>query len=155
MLHLNRIRKLLELAGDHGNPTADDLAELFNTVRTIAVVGFSRDPNKAARRVPSYLASKHYEVIPINPNADRILGKEAYATITDVPILIDLVVIFRPSAEAGQFVIEAATRVERPAIWLQDGIWAKKEIQVVRGQNVTAVQNMCTYEVHQALNKGF
>ena len=155
MLHLDRIQKLLELAGDPGNPTADELVELFNTARTIAVIGFSRDPNKAARRVPSYLASKNYEVIPINPNADRILGKAAYATITDVRILIDLVVVFRPSAEAGLFVTEAAARAERPAIWLQDGIWAEEEIQVVRGKNMTAVQNMCTYEVHQALNKGF
>ena len=153
MLHLDHIQELLELAGDPGNPTADELAELFNTACTIAVVGFSRDPNKAARRVPSYLASRNYDVIPINPNADRILGKAAYATITDVPTPIDLVVIFRPSAEAGLFVIEAAARAERPAIWLQDGIWAKKEIQAARGQSITAVQNMCTYEVHRALIK--
>ena len=67
---------------------------------------------------------------------------------------VDLVVIFRPSAEAGQFVIESAKRPERPAIWLQDGIWAKSEIGEVRAEQMTAVQNMCTYLVHQALNKG-
>ena len=145
MLHLARIQKLLELAGDPGNPTADELAELFGTARTIAVIGFSRDDIKAARRVPSYLASRNYEVIPINPKADRILGKATYATITDVRILIDLVVVFRPSAEAGLFVTEAAARAERPALWLQDGIWAEEELQVVRGKNMSAVHKMCTY----------
>lgn len=154
MLRLEPIRKLLELAGDPDNPTAEELTELFNRIQTIAVIGLSRDPNKAARRVPSYLASRNYDVIPINPYADKILGNETYNTISDVPASVDLVVIFRPSTEAGQFVIESAKRSERPAIWLQEGIWAKSEIREVRAQRVTAVQNMCTYLVHQALNKG-
>ncbi len=154
VLRLEPIRKLLELAGDPHNPTAEELMELFNRLRTIAVIGLSRDPNKAARRVPSYLASRNFNVIPVNPYADRILGKETYSTISDVPISVDLVVIFRPSAEAGQFVIESAKRPERPAIWLQEGIWAKSEIGEVRAEQMTAVQNMCTYLVHQALNKG-
>ena len=154
MLRLEPIRKLLELAGDPDNPTAEELMKLFSRTQTIAVIGLSRDPDKAARRVPSYLASRNYDVIPINPYADKILGKETYDTISDVPGPVDLVVIFRPSAEAGQFVIESAKRSERPAIWLQKGIWAKSEIREVRAQRVTAVQNMCTYLVHQALSKG-
>ena len=154
MLRLEPIRKLLELSQDADNPTAEELTELFGRIRTIAVIGLSRDPNKAARRVPSYLASRNYDVIPINPYADRILGKETYNAISDVPASVDLVVIFRPSAEAGQFVVESAKRPERPAIWLQEGIWAKPEIREVRAQRVIAVQNMCTYLVHQALNKG-
>jgi len=154
VLRLEPIRKLLELAGDPDNPTAEELLELFNRIQTIAVLGLSRDPNKAARRVPSYLASRNYDVIPINPYADRIPDKETYNTISDVPKSVDLVVIFRPSAEAGQFVIESAKRSEQPAIWLQEGIWAKSEIREVRAQRMTAVQNVCTYLVHQALNKG-
>lgn len=154
MLRLEPIRKLLELAGDPDNPTAEELIELFGRIQTIAVIGLSRDPDKAARRVPAYLASRNYDVIPINPYADKILGKETYETISDVPGPVDLVVIFRPSAEAGQFVRESAKRPEQPAIWLQEGIWANLEIREVRAQRVTAVQNMCTYLVHQALNEG-
>ena len=154
MLRLETIRKLLDLAGDPDNPTAEELMELFSQIQTIAVIGLSRDTDKVARRVPSYLASRNYDVIPINPYADKILGKETYDTISDVPGPVDLVVIFRPSAEAGQFVTESAKRPERPAIWLQEGIWAKPEIREVRAQRVTAVQNMCTYLVHQALNEG-
>ena len=85
MLELEPIRKLLELAGDPDNPTAEELMELFSRTQTIAVIGLSRDPDKAARRVPSYLASRNYDVIPINPYADKILGKETYNTINDVP----------------------------------------------------------------------
>jgi len=154
VLRLDPIRKLLELAGDPSNPTAEELAELFDRTETIAVIGLSRDPDKAAQQVPSYLASKSYDVIPVNPDANRILGKEGYNTISDVPQSVDLVVIFRPSDKAGRFVTESGRRSERPAIWLQEGIWAKPEIEAVRAGGLTAVQNMCAYRVHRFLNAG-
>ena len=75
--------------------------ELFSQIQTIAVIGLSRDPDKAARRVPSYLASRNYDVIPINPYADKILGKETYDKISDVPGPVDLVVIFRQIGRAS------------------------------------------------------
>ena len=143
---------MLELSGDPGNPIAEELDELFHRMQTIAVIGLSRDPAKTARRVPSYLAAKGYDVIPVNPYTDRILGRDAYATITDVPEAVDLVVIFRPSDQVGPFVTETAQRPERPVIWLQEGIWAESEIEAARESGLKAVQNMCTYRVHRALS---
>ena len=62
-----------------------------------------------------------------------------------------MVVIFRPSDEAGKFVEEAAARPERPAIWLQQGIRADEEITRARAQGITAVQDLCSFVVHRAL----
>lgn len=143
--------RLLEASSDPANPSPEVLRDLFERMREIAVVGLSRDPLKAARRVPSYLAARGYDVIPVNPYADRILGREAYATLADVEAPVDLVLIFRPTGEAGAQVREAARRPERPAIWLQEGIHADAEVTEARNAGLVAVQDLCAYKVHRAL----
>jgi predicted CoA-binding protein len=149
---LTELRRILERSSDRANPSAEALRDLFDTVERIAVVGLSRFPEKAARRVPSYLAAKGYDVVPINPHADRIFGKQVYRRLSDVPGRLDMVVVFRPSQEAGAIVAEAAARTDRPAIWLQQGITAAQEIAAARAGGATAVQDLCAFEVHRALN---
>lgn len=148
---LIELERMLASSSDPDNPSAEELLVLFRSVRHIAVVGLSRDPLKSARRVPSYLATKGYDVIPVNPNADRILGRQAYDTLGEVPDGVDLVMIFRPSDQAGPFVEAAAARPERPAIWLQSGILAAEEISAARADGLTAVQDLCAFRVHRAL----
>lgn len=148
---LSEVRALLESSSDPENPSAEELRELFDAVQRIAVVGLSRFPEKAARRVPSYLAAKGYEIVPVNPNAELIFGRHVYPTLADVPGKLDMVVIFRPSTEAGGFVKAAAARPERPAIWLQQGIRADEEVAAARAAGITAVQDLCTFLVHRAL----
>lgn len=151
MNDLTELRSLLAASSDRNNPSAEELRDLFESVDRIAVIGLSRFPEKAARRVPSYLAAKGYEIEPVNPHADRILGKPVYGTLGDVPGAIDMVVVFRPSAEAGALVTEAVARPERPAIWLQEGIRADEQIAAARAGGALAVQDLCTFKVHRAL----
>lgn len=145
------IRHLLDDSADPENPPPERLVQMFEDVERIAVVGLSRDPAKAARRVPSYLAAKGYEVVPVNPHADRLLGRPAADSLDDVVEPVDMVVIFRPSSEAASHLRAAAARPERPVIWLQEGILAPTEAAEARAQGLTVVQDMCTYKVHRAL----
>jgi len=148
---LDELRHVLAASTDEQNPSAEELEALLDRVERIGVIGLSRFPEKAARRVPSYLAAKGYEVVPINPNADRILGKDVYDRLADVEGDLDMVMIFRPSAEAGPLVREVAERPEHPAIWLQEGIVAPEEIAAARAAGITAVQDLCAFKVHRAL----
>jgi len=152
MDNLQELRGLLEASGDPDNPTPQQLEQLLERAEHIGVVGLSRFPEKAARRVPSYLAAKGYDVVPINPNARRIFGRDVYESLSDVPDALDLVIVFRPSGEAGRFVTEAAARPERPAIWLQEGIFADPEISAARAKGILAVQDLCAFKVHRALH---
>lgn len=151
---LQELRKLLEESSDPENPSAEEIRTLFEKVWRIAVVGLSRDPAKTARRVPAYLATKGFEVVPVNPYAERILGRRAWPTLTDVPDPVDMVVLFRPSDEAGAFVREALARPEEPAIWLQEGITAPDAVAEARAAGRTVVQDLCSYKVHRALRTG-
>ena len=142
--------RVLDESSDHANPGAEQIRDLLERARRIAVIGLSRSPEKPARRVPAYLAAKGYEIIPVNPHADRILGKQAFARIDDVPGPLDIVMIFRPSADAGAFVRAAAARPEHPAIWLAEGIRADEDVSRARAEGITAVQDLCAYKAHRA-----
>jgi predicted CoA-binding protein len=148
---LLEVKRELQASSDPGNPTAEELRTILETVERIAVIGLSRHSEKPARRVPSYLAAKGYEVIPVNPNAERILGQTAYDRIQDVKEPVDMVLIFRPSEQAGRFVEDAAARPERPVIWLQSGIRVDSEAAAARAAGLTVVQDLCVFRIHRAL----
>jgi uncharacterized protein len=146
--HLNR---LLRDSADRNNPPPEIIREILVRSRVIAVVGLSRDPTKAARRVPSYLATKGYDVIPVNPFADRILGRPAVPSLADVAETVDLVLVFRPPEQAEAVVDSAAARPERPVIWLQEGITAPAAAARARAGGRTVIQDLCIFKAHRAL----
>ncbi len=148
---LKELRGLVADTSDPGNPSAEVMHDLFRRIRRIIVVGISRSPEKPSRSVPAYLSARGYEIVPVNPSAERILGRTAYPSLAEVPGPADMVMIFRPSDQAGPFVLEAAARPERPAIWLSEGIRADAEIAAVRARGITAVQNLCAYRAHKSL----
>lgn len=138
-------------SGDPDNPPPAALREALRSARTIAVVGISRDPVKAARRVPSYLSTKGYEILPVNPYADHILGRPARKTLAEVSVPVDMVLVFRPSAEAAGLIEEAAGRPEHPVIWLQEGIRDDEAAGAAREAGRTVVQDLCIFKIHRAL----
>ncbi len=151
---LSAVDSLLQDSQDRDNPSAGELHRLLDRTRTVAVVGLSRDPEKAARRVPSYLAAKGLEVIPVNPNATRILGRDARHSLDEVKEPVDLVLVFRPSEEAGEVVKQAAAREEEPIIWLQEGILAPEATDSARAAGISVVQDLCIFKVHRSLPPG-
>ncbi|TKX83147.1 CoA-binding protein, partial [Halorubrum sp. SS5] len=108
-------------------PITDDAGlDRLLDAETIAVVGCSTTPGKAAHDVPAYLQRQGYEVIPVNPFADEVLGERAYDAVGEVEESIDLVDVFRPSEEVPD-IVEAvrerhADRGDAGAVWLQLGI---------------------------------
>lgn len=145
------VQAVLEQSSDSDNPDVDEIHRLVRRTLTIAVVGMSRNPAKAARRVPSYLAAKGGDIIPVNPTADRLLGKPARKSLMEVTEPVDMVLVFRPSDEAGAIIREAAARPERPVIWLQEGIRADEEAREARAAGLAVIQDLCLYKVHRAL----
>src|SRR3954451_16890021 len=108
-----RLERVLRSSGDRANnPGPDEMRALIRRTDSVAVVGMSRDPMKPARRIPSYLAAMGAYIIPINPLAGRMLGKPVRKTLEDVTERVDMVLIFRPSAQVGPIVRAAAARPE-------------------------------------------
>lgn len=132
--------------------TTDD-AELKTAldVETIAVVGCSATPGKAAHGVPKYLQEHGYQIIPVNPTTDEVLGEPAYDSLGDVEEEIELVDVFRPSDEASGIVDEVLARDDVETVWLQLGIRDDEAGERVTDSGRQFVQDKCVKVEHQRL----
>lgn len=145
------LQAVLDESSDPDNPGLEEIHELVRRTIRIAVVGISRDPAKPARRIPSYLRAKGAEIIPINPRGGQIFGREMVPSLSDVTDPVDMVLIFRPSEVAGEFVDQAAARPGNPIIWLQEGIRSDEAASRAREDGIPVVQDLCIYKVHRSL----
>lgn len=117
-------------------------AEILRDATTIAVVGASRHEYKAAHSVPLQLQRYGWRVIPVNPSAAEIWGERAYPSLTDVPVPIDLVNVFRPSDQATE-VVRQAIAVGAKAVWLQLGIVSAEGRQLALEAGIDYVEDLC------------
>ncbi|CAN5224434.1 CoA-binding protein [soil metagenome] len=120
----------------------DDPAEILERSRTIAVVGMSTDPAKAAYSVPAELQAAGFRIVPVNPNAAEILGETAYASLADVPDPIDVVEVFRPAEEAPD-VARQAVEIGAKAVWLQEGIRSAEARRIAKEAGLDYVEDRC------------
>ncbi|RQG89962.1 CoA-binding protein [Natrarchaeobius halalkaliphilus] len=118
---------------------------------TIAVVGCSSTPGKAAHDVPLYLDERGYDVIPVNPFADEIFGRSVPDTLSDVDEGVEVVCVFRPSEEVGGIVDGSLEREDVEAIWMQQGIRDDEAAARAEDDGRTVVQNRCMKIEHRRL----
>jgi predicted CoA-binding protein len=102
-----------ELQARYQDPNV--IRRVLRQARTIAIVGASTDSYKASHMVMSYLQAEGYRCIPVNPNADAILGERCYPDVASIPDAIDVVDIFRPAHECPA-ILEAAERAEQAGL---------------------------------------
>lgn len=137
-------------------PVSDDdtLRELLEMNR-IAVVGCSSTPGKAAHEIPAYLQRQGYDIIPVNPFADEILGEPAVDSLSEVESEIELVDVFRPSEEVAEIVDETIDRMaaenDVETIWLQLGIHDDEAVETAEDAGLTVVEDRCLKVEHQRL----
>lgn len=93
------------------------------------------------------MQSAGYQVIPVNPNESEVLGKNAYASLIDVPEKIDLVDVFRRSEEAGA-VVDEAIAVGAKAVWLQEGVVDDQAAQRALDAGLLVVMDRCWLKEH-------
>lgn len=108
----------------------------------IAVVGASRDPSKAAHRVPAQMQRYGWRIIPVNPTVDELFGERAYASLADIPHPVDLVDVFRPARDAVGVVREAVA-IGAPAVWLQLGIVSPEARRIAEEAGIDYVEDRC------------
>lgn len=131
------------------NHTDDQIKEIYS-LKNIAVVGISKNPEKAAHYVPKYLKDKGYNIIPINPTADKILDSKCYSSLKDVQEQVNIVDVFRPSDQVMPVVEEAITK-EPKVVWLQEGIHDEEAEESARKSGIDVVFNRCMLAEHQRL----
>jgi len=117
---------------------------LLEETSTWAVVGLSPDPRRDSHRIAAMLQRRGKRVIPVNPHADEVLGERAYAALGELPddAAVDVVDVFRRSADAGAHVDEAIAIGAR-GVWLQLGVIDEAAAQRARDAGLLVVMDRC------------
>ena len=131
--------------------------EVLRRCKTIAVVGASKSPEKEAFTVPRYLKEHGYQIVPVNPNANEILGEKAYPSLLALPEevaeTVDVVEVFRPSGELLEVALQAAElkkKYGRPKyFWAQQGLKSDEAGVTLGKSGIQYVMDACMRTVHQ------
>ena len=132
--------------------TAEEIRDILNTSRTIAVVGHSDDPTRDSYRVARYLAEQGYQVFAVNPNARSIPGLKFYPDLESVPGPIDIVDIFR-RADAIPGIVDEAIRLRAKSVWMQEGLADNAAADQARAAGLKVVMSRCIMKEHRALSR--
>ncbi len=116
---------------------------MLQRARTIAVVGASRDPDKAGGSVPAGLQDRGFRIIPINPHAETLFGERVYRSLLDVPEKVDVVDVFRPAPDTPEIARQAAA-IGAGALWLQLGIRSEESRRIAEAAGMDYVEDECT-----------
>jgi predicted CoA-binding protein len=132
-----------------------DPGAVLEAATTIAVVGASTTPGKAAYAIPRTLLAAGFRMIPVNPRADEIHGQKAYPTLADVPEPVDLVDLFRPAAEAPGLAREAVA-IGAKGLWLQLGIVSAEARRIAEEAGLDYFEDLCVgvEVVERGIRKG-
>ncbi|MEQ8822468.1 MAG: CoA-binding protein [Sumerlaeia bacterium] len=132
------------------NPSENALRTLLANARTVAVVGLSGRPGRAATYVSRYLHQAGYRLFPIHPQSDTVFDLPVHRRLADVPEPIDVVLVFRRSEDTPPIARDAAAAGAK-VLWLQSGITHPDIPPIAENGGMTLVMDRCIMMDHQAL----
>ena len=131
----------------------EQLLRIYSEARTIAVVGASADPSKAAYHIPLYLQSQEYRILPVNPRGGELFGEHVFRSLAEIDVPVDVVDVFRPAAETPA-IAQQAVGIGAKVLWLQLGIESNEARQIAEDAGLTVVMNRCMGATHHLLGLG-
>jgi predicted CoA-binding protein len=136
-----------------------EIEQILKEHKNIAIVGLSRNTEKDSYRVGAYLKKHGFQIIPVNPLAEEVLGEKSYRSLLDVPVeikVIDIVDIFRRSEDVPPIVEQAialkAKHGKPNVVWMQLGITNEKAAKAAEKAGLAVVMNKCIMIEHAHLS---
>ena len=116
------------------------------------MVGLSSDPGKPSYGIAGYLAEQGYNIIPVNPNAQEILGRTSYPDLSSIPEKVDVVEIFRRSEDVIP-IVEEAIKIGARVVWMQEEIVNEEAAARARDAGLLVVMDKCLFKEHQRMTQ--
>jgi len=118
------------------------IEEILSGSKTVAVVGISDKPERPSHVVAKFLQGRGYRVIPVNPLLTDVLGEKAYKSLPEIPVRVDLVDVFRKSADVPP-VAEDAVRIGARYFWMQEGVESDRAREILDAAGIPWVMDRC------------
>ena len=131
------------------NSNKEQIKEIFEMVKTIAVLGLSPDPDKDSHRVAAYLQNCGYKIDPVYPKGETILGETVYKSLEEIPFPVDMVNIFRKPDALDAISDACIKRGDIKVFWAQAGIVNNEAAQKAKDAGMIVVQNQCAMVDHR------
>ncbi len=129
------------------------LRRILKTCRTIAVVGLSAEWHRPSFFAAKYMQQHGYRIVPVNPKYDRILGERCYARLEDIGFAVDMVDVFRKTADVTP-IAAGAVAIGAKCLWQQIGVVNTEAAALARDAGLDAVMDRCVKIEHARLFGG-
>jgi len=133
------------------NSNREEIKEYFENTKTIAVIGCSPNPTKDSNKVAKYLVEAGYEMIPVYPKEEEILGQKVYRSLVEIDKPVDMVVVFRKPAVVSAVADACIERGDVKVLWTQIGIVNNEASQKAKEAGIAVVQNHCAMVEHREI----
>lgn len=124
------------------NPTNEQIKEILEQTKTIAVVGLSDNPERTSHMVTKEMQKLGYKIIPVNPNVESVLGEQSYPSLTAIGQPVDMVNVYRRS-EFIMPIAEEAVQIKAKTLWLQQGIINEQAAAYALEHGLQVVMDRC------------
>ena len=126
------------------------IREILAQTRRVAVIGLSSNPDRASYGVAEALQSEGFDIVPVNPNEDKVLGENAFPDLRHVTGMVDVVDVFRASEHVPQIVDACIERGVR-TLWLQEGVIHHEAAQKAVDAGIEVVMDRCMLKEYRRL----
>jgi predicted CoA-binding protein len=148
------LARLLKSQRTWVGPSARERLQILRNAKTVAIVGASPNPARSSFFVATYLQqSSDYKLYFVNPNADEILGQKVYKSLADLPVVPDIVDVFRKASDIPS-VIDDVVAIGAKTIWVQLGIWNEDAAIYGEAKGLTVVMDRCIKVEHARFHGG-
>ena len=129
-------------------PTSKEIESILKESKTIAIVGLSPKEERDSNSVAKYMIEAGYEIYPVNPMCDQILGQKSYPSLSEIPVKIDIVDIFR-KLDAVPGIVDEAIKIKAKTIWMQENIIHNGAAKTAKEAGLKVVMNKCIMVEHR------
>jgi predicted CoA-binding protein len=133
------------------NPSREEIGDILKKAKRIAVVGLSNNPERTSYMVSEAMQKAGYEIIPVNPTIDEVLGVKAVASLKDIKGHVDIVNVFRRSEQLLDVAKECA-EIDADVFWAQQGLFNDDAYEFLKEKGFTVIMDRCI-KVEHAITK--
>lgn len=130
--------------------TDQEVKNILQNAKTIAVVGLSSNPARPSCGVARYLQAKGYKIYPVNPNETEVFGEQAYPDLKSLPVVPDIVNVFRKSSEVSA-IVDECIEIGAKFIWFQLGVVNLEGLEKASNAEIKTVFDRCIMVDHRDL----
>ncbi|NOX38777.1 MAG: CoA-binding protein [Calditrichaeota bacterium] len=125
------------------DPSMDQqIVKILTAYRNVAIVGASNKPHRDSFQVTQFLMEQGFQIFPVNPNVEEILGRKCYPSLMDIPETVEIVDIFRRPEEVVP-IVEQAIAIGAKVIWMQLGVINEEAARLARKSGLSVIMNRC------------